>query len=278
MSFSVGHEFPRIALCFIFELGNKRIGFFACEVQISINGQKASNREQYFLSVSGDLVWMYQQENLMDLNTYLLHEQNHVEVSCDIIDASKGVDVTICFCGVNEYKENAELKEPSWTLCTGSSPRNNKYLDNTQFSRETHENQCHYEDNFGIDCCTLPDNLRLPEISDEQMQQLSASMSSEMLEVNGCMAQKNENSIDILSTDTIHQSKEKSSLDMQLYAGRIWDPMLLECQLNYMNYETNKGTSECLTSLSIDMGLILLTIFCFTSLQAYRDFRELTCF
>jgi len=266
MSFSVGHEFPKTALCFIFELGNKRIGYFACEVQISVNGQKASNREQYFLSVSGDIVWLYHQENLMDLNTYLLHEHNYVEVSCEIIDANEGADVTICFCGVHEYTEDEELKKPNLILCTNSSPCNEAYLNNTQFSMETHENQCHYEDNLGIDCFTLPENLRLPEISDEQMRQLSASMSSEMLQVNGCMAQKNEDCIDILSTETIHQSKEMSSLDMQLYGDRIWDPMLLECQLNCMNYEKSKGTSECLTSLSIEIGLILLTIFCFTSL------------
>jgi hypothetical protein len=120
MTFWIGQKFPRIALCFIFELGNKRVGFFACEVEISINGQKASNKEQYFLSVSGDLVWLYHQENLTDLNTYLLQEQNYVEVSCEIVDASKGADVTVSFCGVHEYKEDEEMKKPNLILITSS--------------------------------------------------------------------------------------------------------------------------------------------------------------
>lgn len=221
MSFCIGQKFPRIALCFIFELGNKRIGYFSCEVRISINGQTTSNREQYFLSVSGDLVWLYHQENLIDINTYLLHEQNHVEVSCEIFDASKGADVTICFSGVHEYKEDDEA----------------------------HEYQCQYEDKLETDCCTFPENLRLHEVSDEKLQQLSASISSEMLEDNGSMPHKNGKATDIFSDDTIHQRKEICSLNMQLYDDRIWDPMLLECQLLCMN-EKNKGKSEwCLTSL-----------------------------
>ncbi|KAI5445052.1 hypothetical protein KIW84_013345 [Lathyrus oleraceus] len=215
MSFSIGQKFPRIALCFMFELGNKRVGFFACAVEISINGQKASNKEQYFLSVSGDLVWLYHQENLIDLNTYLVHEHNHVEVSCDIFDMVKGADVTVCFSGVHEYKED----------------------------EEAHEYQYQYEDKLEIGCCTMPENLRLRETSDEQMQELSPSISSEKLEANGSMAQKNRKTRDIFSDNTIHQIKEISSLDMQLYDDRIWDPMLLECQLNN-KHEKNKDNIE----------------------------------
>ncbi|PNY05956.1 disease resistance protein (TIR-NBS-LRR class) [Trifolium pratense] len=239
MSFWIGQKFPRIALCFIFELGNKRIGYFACEVEISINGQKALNKEQYFLSVSGDLVWLYHQENLVDLNTYLLHEQNHVEVSCEIVDASKGADVAVSFCGVHEYKEDEEVKIPNLILITSSSPCTNENLDNTQMSKELHENQCHYEENLENDCCTLPENSKLHEISDEHMQLLSASTREEMFEGNDCKVQKNGKTTDILSADTIHQRKEIYSSDMQLYGDRIWDPMLLECQLNCMN-EKNK--------------------------------------
>lgn len=198
----------------MFELGNKRVGFFACEVEISINGQKASNKKQYFLSVSGDLVWLYHQENLIDLNTYLLHEQNYVEVSCEIFDTVKGADVTVCFSGVHEYKED----------------------------EEAHEYQYQYEDKLEIECCTMPENLRLHEISDEQMQELSPSISSERLEANGSMAQKIGKTRDIFSDNTIHQIKEISSLDMQLYDDRIWDPMLLECQLSN-KHEKNKGKS-----------------------------------
>lgn len=240
LSFWIGQKFPRVSLCFIFGLGNKRIGFFACEVQISINGQKASNREQYFLSVSGDLVWLYHQENLMDLNTYLLHEQNHVEVSCEIIDASKAAEVTIYCCGVHEYKEDEEVEKPNLILC-------NDYLDNTQFSRETHDNQCHYEDDFAIECCSLPENLRLDEISDEQMQQPFASTNLEMLECNGCTIQKKEKATDVISDDTIHQNKELFPLHLHLYGDRIWDPMLLECQLNHQN-ENQLLPIDCHTS------------------------------
>ncbi|KAL5081230.1 hypothetical protein RYX36_009651 [Vicia faba] len=172
MSFSIGQKFPRIALCLIFELGNKRIGYFACGVQIYINGQSASIREKYFFSVSGDLVWLYHQENLIDLNTYLHHEQSHVEVLCEIFGASKGADVTLYFSGVHVYKEDEEEKKPNMILSTSSSPCNNENFDNTQFSREIHEYQCQYEGNFELDCCSLPENLRLHEISDEKMQEL----------------------------------------------------------------------------------------------------------
>jgi hypothetical protein len=72
------------------------------------------------------------------------------------------------------------------------------------------------------------------------MQLLSASTREEMFEGNGCKVGKNGETTDILSADTIHQRKEMYSLDMHLYGDRIWDPMLLECQLNCMN-EKNKG-------------------------------------
>jgi hypothetical protein len=248
MTFWIGQKFPRIALCFIFELGNKRVGIFACEVEISINGQKASNKEQYFLSVSGDLVWLYHQENLMDLNTYLLHDQNYVEVSCEIVDSSKGADVIVSFCGVHEYKEDEEVKTPNLILITSSSPYNNENMNNTLISKEPHENHCHFEDNLENDCCSLPENLKLHEISDEHMQLLSISTREEMFEGNGCKVKKNGKTIDILSDDTIHQRKEMYSLDMQQYGDRIWDPMLLECQLNCMN-EKNKGKSSCCLTL-----------------------------
>jgi hypothetical protein len=128
-------------------------------------------------------------------------------------------------------------------------------LDNTQISKEPHENQSHYEDNLGVGCCSLPENLKLHEISDEHMQLLSISTREEMFEGNGCKVKKNGKTIDILSDDTIHQRKEMYSLDMQQYGDRIWDPMLLECQLNCMN-EKNKGKSSCcLTLLWIDIWL-----------------------
>lgn len=249
MSFWTGQKFPRTALCFTFGLGNKIASFFACEVQLSINGQKASTREQYFLSVSGDLEWLFHQENLMDLNTYLLHEQNHVEVSCEIIDASKDAEVTIYCCGVHEYKEDEEVKKPNLMLSTSSSPCNatmgckcNDYLDSTQFCRDrTRDHQCHYDDNLGIDYCSLPENFRLNEISNEQMQQLLASINPEM-------PQKKGKTTDIMPGDTIHQSKEMPSLHMHLYGDKIWDPMLLECQLDRMNENRLLPPNDCHTS------------------------------
>ncbi|XP_027357323.1 TMV resistance protein N-like [Abrus precatorius] len=239
LSFWIGQKFPRIALCFIFGLGNKIIGFFTCEVQLFINGQKASNRVQHFLSVCGDLAWMYHQEDVMDLNTYLLHEQNHVEVSCEIVDTSKAAKVMVYCSGVHEYKEDEELKKRNLMLCTSSNPSSsdtgviyidNEYFDNTQFARETDN----YDGNPGIDCWSLAENLRIHEISDEQMQQISASINPGMLEDNDLMDQNKRRNGDVLWADEMHQNKEMSLLHLQLYNDITWDPMLLECQLNHM--------------------------------------------
>ncbi|KAK7314798.1 hypothetical protein VNO77_33326 [Canavalia gladiata] len=243
MSFWIGQKFPKIALCFVFGLGNKITGFFTCEVQLSINKQKASNRVQHFLSVLGDLAWLYHQEDVMDLNTYLLHEQNHVEVSCQIIDASKDAEVTVYSSSVHEYKEDEELKKSNLMVCTSSSSSSsntgvvsivNEYLDNTQSSRETLDNHCHHDGNLGIVCCSLAENLRIHEISDEKMQQLSVSTNTGMLEGNDCMVQNKGRAADALWDDAMHQSKERSTLHLQLYDGITRDPMLLECQLNHM--------------------------------------------
>ncbi|MED6124984.1 hypothetical protein PIB30_064064 [Stylosanthes scabra] len=189
MSFWIGQKFPRIALCFIFGLGNKITGFFTCEVQLSINGQKASKRVENFLSVIGDLAWLYHQD-VMDFNTYLLHEQNYVEVTCEIIDASKDAEVTVFYCGVHEYKDGEDVK--------------------TQ-------------------------NLRLHEIPDEQWKQHPASINAETLEGDVCMEKENRKITAIMSSDEVHQSKELPLLQLKQYDDVVWDPMLLECQLNSMN-------------------------------------------
>lgn len=63
---------------------------------------RAFKKVQYFLSVTSDHAWLYHQEDVMDFNTYLLHEQNYVEVSCEIIDVSKAAEVTVYCCGVHE--------------------------------------------------------------------------------------------------------------------------------------------------------------------------------
>ena len=78
---------------------------------ISINGHKASNKVQRFLSAIGDYIWLYNQEDYMDSNTYLLNEQNHVEISYEFIDASETIEVTANCCEVHEYKEDDEMKD-----------------------------------------------------------------------------------------------------------------------------------------------------------------------
>ncbi|KAJ1417968.1 putative TMV resistance protein N-like [Sesbania bispinosa] len=213
MSFWIGQKFPRIALCFIFGLGNKRT------------------------------------------------------------DASKAEEVMIYSCGVHEYKEDEEMEKPNLILCTSSSPNNTKlgcndYFHDTQFSRESPENQCQYDDTLGIDCCSLPENLRLYEISHEKIQQLSASINPEMLEGNDYMAQNKGNTTYIMLADTRHQSKEMSSLHLQLYGDSTWDPMLLECQLNCMNENQlvpnychtseNKGKRESETEVDLTLARALI--------------------
>ena len=260
VSFWIGQKFPRIALYFVFGLGSKITGFFTCGVQLSVNGQKASNRVEHFLSVIGDLAWLYHQEDVMDLSTYLLHEQNYVEVSCEIIDASKAAEVTVVYCGVLDYKDDEQVKTPNLMLYSSSSLNNismgkvNDSLDNTQFSMEMHDNQCHYDNNLGCDCCSMPKNLRLRQISDEQWKQESDSINLEMLEGDGCMAQENGKTAAIMLADVVHQSKELPLLQLKLYDDVAWDPMLFECQLNSMNENPvlpnechtpeNKGKSE----------------------------------
>ncbi|KAE9588313.1 putative TIR domain, winged helix-turn-helix DNA-binding domain-containing protein [Lupinus albus] len=256
MSFWICHKFPRIALCFIF--ANKRIGYFICEVQLSINGQIASSRELDLHSVTCDFAWLYN-EDVMGLNTYLNHEQNFVEVSCEIVHASKDAEITIYCCGVHEYKDEEDVKKTDLVVFTSSSPNNNtrvgckvdEYFDRSQFSSETGDNHCHCDNNPGIGCCSFPNKSKPGEISDQHLKQLSGSINLEMLEDDGCVAHENGKTTAIMLVDAMHQSKEMHSLHLQLYDDDAWDPMLLECQLNCVN-ENRLLAEDC--HISINKG------------------------
>ncbi|CAL0323876.1 unnamed protein product [Lupinus luteus] len=241
MSFWIGHKFPRIAFCFIFALGNKEINYFICEFQLSINGQIASSTELELRSVTGDFAWLYN-EDLMGLNTYLNHEQNYVEVSCEIIFVSKAAEIAVYCCGVQEYKDEEDVKKTDLVVCTSSSPSNTRvgckfdeYFDRSQFSSETHVDQCHHDNNLGIGCCLFPNKSKPGEISDQHLKQLSGPINLEMLEDDGCMAHENGQTSATMLVDAMHQSKEMPSLHLQLYDDDTWDPMLLEWQLNRVN-------------------------------------------
>ncbi|XP_057760764.1 disease resistance protein RUN1-like [Arachis stenosperma] len=246
ISFWIGQKFPRIALCFIFGLGNKITGFFSCEVQLSINGQKASNRVERFLSVIGDLTWLYHQD-VMDFNTYLLHEQNYVEVTCEIIDASKDAEVTVYYCGVHEYKDDEDVKTQNLMLHSSS---------NSSDIREGNVNDS--LDNTGSDCCSLARNLRLYEIPDKQWKRHPASINAEALEGDGCMAKENGKATGIMSADVVHQSKELPLLQLKQYDDVVWDPMLLECQLNSMNENPLLSHHDYHTSKSKEVGPMMV--------------------
>ncbi|KAI4351989.1 hypothetical protein L6164_006284 [Bauhinia variegata] len=239
ISFWVGQKFPRIALCFIFGLENKMTGFFTCEVQLSINGHVASNRVEHFLSVIGDHVWLYHQDDLMDLNTYLLHEQNHIEVSCEIIDASKSAKVTIKCCRIHEYQEDEEI-DPNELLYSISS----------------------LNDGPESDCCSFPSNLRFHKISDEQQQQLSISTNPAMLQDDGSMVQEEGKTTAIMSKsdNALHSSKKMLSLHPQPLDDMIWDPMLLECQLK-SNVENKLPPNGSYTTENKEVGDILAAPF-----------------
>ncbi|XLT94444.1 hypothetical protein HN873_016106, partial [Arachis hypogaea] len=246
ISFWIGQKFPRIALCLIFGLGNKITGFFSCEVQLSINGQKASNRVERFLSVIGDLTWLYHQD-VMDFNTYLLHEQNYVEVTCEIIDASKDAEVTVYYCGVHEYKDDEDVKTQNLMLHSSS---------NSSDIREGNVNDP--LDNTGSDCCSLARNLRLYEIPDKQWKRHPASINAEALEGDGCMAKENGKATGIISADVVHQSKELPLLQLKQYDDVVWDPMLLECQLNSMNENPLLSHHDYHTSKSKEVGPMMV--------------------
>ncbi|OIW15678.1 hypothetical protein TanjilG_09616 [Lupinus angustifolius] len=255
MSFWIGDKFPRIALCFIFALGTKRINYFVCEFQLSINGQIAFSRELDLLSVTDDLLWLYN-EDVMGLNTFLNHEQNYVEVSCEIIYVSKGAEITVYCCGVHEYKDDEEVKKTDLVVCTSSDPNNTRvgckvdeYFDRSQFSSEAHDDQCHHDNNLGTGCCLFANKSKPGEISDQHLKQLSGSINQEMLEDDGCVGHENGKTSAIMSVDAMHQCKEMPSLHLQLYDDDAWDPMLLECQLNRVN-ENRLLAKDCYISVN----------------------------
>ncbi|KAJ7975477.1 TMV resistance protein N-like [Quillaja saponaria] len=239
-SFLIGRRFPRIVLCFIFGLENRMTGFFYCEVQVYINGHKAWNKEQSFVSMMSDHVWLYHQQDLRDLDTYLLHDQNHVEISCEIVDASEKREVTVNWCGVYGYKQDEEVKDQNLILYTSSDPQIScaasdvvhDSLDSIQFSRKTCDDCWNYDGGLGIECYPLRSNMRICDIAHEQLQEHSISIKQPLIEGSKCKASIKGIDSTIGGNDAKKSSKE-TPVSPQLMHIETWDPMVLECEVAY---------------------------------------------
>ncbi|KAJ7975441.1 Disease resistance protein (TIR-NBS-LRR class) [Quillaja saponaria] len=208
--------------------------------QVYINGHKAWNKEQSFVSMMSDHVWLYHQQDLRDLDTYLLHDQNHVELSCEIVDASEKREVTVNWCGVYGYKQDKDVKDQNLILYTSSDPQIScaasdvvhDSLDTIQFSRKTCDDCCNYDGGLEIECYPLRSNMRICDIAHEQLQEHSISIQQPLIEGSKCKASIKGIDSTMGGNDAKKSSKE-TPLSPQLMHIETWDPMVLECEVAY---------------------------------------------
>ncbi|KAJ7975470.1 TMV resistance protein N-like [Quillaja saponaria] len=187
-----------------------------------------------------DHVWLYHPQDLRDLDTYLLHDQNHVEISCEIVDASEKREVTVNWCGVYGYKQDKDVKDQNLILYTSSDPQIScaasdvvhDSLDTIQFSRKTCDDCWNYDGGLGIECYPLRSNMRICDIAHEQLQEHSISIKQPLIEGSKCKASIKGIDSTMGGNDARKSSKE-TPLSPQLMHIETWDPMVLECEVAY---------------------------------------------
>ncbi|XP_068494505.1 disease resistance-like protein CSA1 [Phaseolus vulgaris] len=116
MTFWVREKFPAIIICFALEVESEMEKIFNREIRFYINGEEVYELEipRGFSDMVTDHVWLYDLRthssiHWPSLDSYQMDGWNQVEIACEKISGAS--NVTVSWCGVHVFKQEANMKD-----------------------------------------------------------------------------------------------------------------------------------------------------------------------